>query len=210
MEPTSKLTPATAEKGADPARSPGWATLYAVTIAFVLLVTAVLPAEYGIDVSGAGRLLGLTPMGERKVAAAKIVSAANAAPIAATNPAGATATTVALYSTVTSLPLRHDEIEVKLAPQGQIEYKAVLDAGEFLVFDWDAGGVDVKFDFHGEPSAGPEGAFLTFHKGSASKSGGSLKAPFAGTHGWYWKNATDKNVVIKLRVSGFYTAIKKL
>lgn len=209
MEPTSTSIPASAAKGADPARGPGRATLYAVTIAFVLLVTAVLPVEYGIDVTGAGRLLGLTPMGERKVAAAKILGAANAAPLAATSPAGATAT-VALYSTISSLPLRHDEIEVKLAPQGQIEYKAVLDAGEFLVFDWDAGGVDVKFDFHGEPSAGPEGAFLTFHKGSASKSGGSLKAPFAGTHGWYWKNATDKNVVIKLRVSGFYSAIKKL
>ena len=67
----------------------------------------------------------------------------------------------------------------------------------------------MKFDFHGEPAKGPDGAFLTFHKGTASQSGGSLKAPFTGTHGWYWKNTTDNPVTIKLRVSGFYSEIKK-
>ena len=36
------------------------ATLIAATIAAVLLVTVVLPAEYGVDRTGVGRLLGLT------------------------------------------------------------------------------------------------------------------------------------------------------
>ena len=209
MKHKSSAATDTPKLGNEVSGRPARATLYAVAIAAVLLVTAVLPAEYGIDMTGAGRLLGLTAMGERKVAATRAIGEAKAAPLAPANAAGSPAPTVQ-YSTISTLPLRNDEIEVKLAPKGQIEYKALLAAGEFLVFSWDAGGTEVKFDFHGEPAAGPDGAFLTFHKGTASKSGGSLKAPFTGTHGWYWKNPTDKHVVIKLRVSGFYSEIKRL
>src|SRR5215210_4257140 len=41
-------------------------TLIAAGVAAALLVTVVLPAEYGIDPTGAGRALGLTEMGEIK------------------------------------------------------------------------------------------------------------------------------------------------
>lgn len=41
-------------------------TLLATIIAVALLITVVLPAEYAIDPTGAGRLLGLTEMGEIK------------------------------------------------------------------------------------------------------------------------------------------------
>ena len=184
--------------------TPAKATLWAIAMATVLLVTFVLPAEYGIDLTGAGRMLGLTKMGERKMAAASPASSPVIPPVANKNVAQRTQ-----YSTISTLPLRVDEVDVKLAPKGEIEYKTVLPEGESLVFTWDAGGANLEFDFHGEPPSGPSGAFLSFHKGTASKSGGTLRAPFTGTHGWYWKNLTDKNVVIKLRVSGFYSEIKR-
>ncbi|UWN50052.1 hypothetical protein ASALC70_02270 [Alcanivorax sp. ALC70] len=41
-------------------------TIIAAIVALVLLVTVVMPAEYGIDPTGAGRALGLTEMGEIK------------------------------------------------------------------------------------------------------------------------------------------------
>lgn len=41
-------------------------TIIALGVALAILVTVVLPAEYGIDPTGAGRALGLTPMGETK------------------------------------------------------------------------------------------------------------------------------------------------
>lgn len=41
-------------------------TVLAFVIAMALLVTVVMPAEYGIDPTGAGRVLGLTQMGEIK------------------------------------------------------------------------------------------------------------------------------------------------
>jgi hypothetical protein len=45
-------------------------TLIAAVVAGVLLVTCVLPAEYGVDPTGVGRVLGLTQMGEVKQAMA--------------------------------------------------------------------------------------------------------------------------------------------
>ena len=42
------------------------ATILAVVVAASLLLTAVLPAEYGIDPTGLGRRLGLTQMGRLK------------------------------------------------------------------------------------------------------------------------------------------------
>ncbi|WP_310571366.1 hypothetical protein [Gemmatimonas sp.] len=42
------------------------ATLVAVVVAVAVLITAVLPAEYGVDPTGLGRRLGLTQMGRLK------------------------------------------------------------------------------------------------------------------------------------------------
>ena len=69
----------TSAKSGAGSTNPARATMYSIAIAAVLLVTTVLPAEHGIDWSGAGRVLGLTAMGEKKMAAAKSVDEANAA-----------------------------------------------------------------------------------------------------------------------------------
>ncbi|WP_434478467.1 hypothetical protein [Gemmatimonas sp.] len=45
------------------------ASLVAVVIAAVLVVTAVLPAEYGVDPTGIGRRIGLTQMGRLEAGA---------------------------------------------------------------------------------------------------------------------------------------------
>jgi hypothetical protein len=58
-------------------------TVTAAAIAFVLLITVVLPAEYGIDPTHIGRVLGLTQMGEIKVRLAREAAADQAADDAA-------------------------------------------------------------------------------------------------------------------------------
>ena len=42
-------------------------SLIALSVAVVLTVTVVLPAEYGVDVTGIGSRIGLTQMGRLKV-----------------------------------------------------------------------------------------------------------------------------------------------
>ncbi len=46
-------------------------TIIAVVIATVILITAVLPAEYGIDPTGIGKVIGLVKMGEIKTSLSK-------------------------------------------------------------------------------------------------------------------------------------------
>jgi hypothetical protein len=50
-------------------------TILAIIGAGVLLVTVVMPSEYGIDPTGMGRLLGLTDMGEIKTSLAEEAAA---------------------------------------------------------------------------------------------------------------------------------------
>ena len=61
---------------------------FAIVIASVVVLTCVLPAEYGVDPTGLGRLLGLTPMGQFKRAVAEEVEAARDAQAAADSAAG--------------------------------------------------------------------------------------------------------------------------
>lgn len=189
-----------------PDASPARALLWAIVAAAALLVTVVLPAEYGIDWTGVGRVLGLTSMGEQKVAAAKAAAApAPAVPVTASPGAPP-----AEYAAAARRPLRSDSIDVTLPPNAEVEYKAVLGEGDAIVYQWDAADAKVTFDFHGEPTSGPAGAFLSFEKGIAAKGAGTLKAPFGGTHGWYWRNGTAAPVVIKLTVAGFHSDLKKM
>ncbi len=76
-------------------------TLIAALVAGALLVTVVLPAEYGIDPTRVGRVLGLTQMGEIKVRLAREAAADEAADEAASE-AEATADTIASPPTANS------------------------------------------------------------------------------------------------------------
>jgi hypothetical protein len=45
-------------------------------------------------------------------------------------------------------------------------------------------------------------------KDGIAEDSGSLVAPFAGEHGWYWVNIGDDPVTITLQVSGYYDEMK--
>jgi len=50
-------------------------TIIAFTLAAIILVTVVLPSEYGIDPTGVGKHLGLSKMGEIKISLAQEAAA---------------------------------------------------------------------------------------------------------------------------------------
>lgn len=89
------------------------ATLWAFVVAAALLVTVVLPAEYGIDWIGVGRVLGLTSMGEQKVAAAKAAAAPAVAGAAASTPSAGPVE----YASRANRPLRSDVVDVTRWPR---------------------------------------------------------------------------------------------
>ena len=183
------------------------ATALAVIVAGAILITAVLPAEYGIDPTGIGKGLGLT----------KLSASTNASTASTFLPAAPTATlpsktTVAAPAaqaspatvTKSDVPFRSDAMSLTLQPDEGSEIKAAMRKGEQFVFAWVADGGKVNFDMHGEqPNAGEK--FTSYWKDKQQTSAqGTFVAPFDGTHGWYWRNRGDKPVTVKVKVSGFY------
>lgn len=97
---------------------------------------------------------------------------------------------------------RTETLTLTLAPGKGAEVKADLDAGHGLVFQWTAS-ADVAVDFHGEtPESKRE--FTSFDVEAAQRqAAGTFIAPFAGLHGWYWKNRGQQAVTVTLTVTGF-------
>jgi hypothetical protein len=167
------------------------ATATALVVAAIVLVTAVLPAEYGIDPLGIGRATGLTDL-----------FAAGAGEEAAASPA---TVTPGLTGPVFPRPYewRVDTREFTIAPGTGMEFKYELDRSATMVYSWKATGF-VDYDFHTEPEGKPSSASESFDKGNASQRRGSYTAPYDGIHGWYWENKSNRDVVVTLQTAGFY------
>ncbi len=223
-------------------------TIVAGVASVVILVTIVLPSEYGIDPTRVGSLLGLTPMGEIKMqlaaeAAAEAQVAAAPIPVPVPAPVSPTMTAeqLALVSAleervaaleayitpaapapeaavvappevpvaapaVAASPWR-DEITFTLTPGQGTEYKLVMVAGAVASFEFVVEGGVVNYDQHGEG----EGQAISYGivRGVAGDSG-TMQAPVAGTHGWFFRNRGTTDVVVTLRTGGDYQEMRKL
>ena len=197
-------------------------TLIAIIVAAVLLVTIVLPAEYGVDPTRIGRVLGLTQMGEIKMtlaAEAKKASEAEAAqrnsgqtpvavqpkpaatsqPVAATTPGTATGNNAATKT---------DEMTVTLKPGQGIEIKMEMSKGARVNYEWTTSGGTLNYDAHGDNASK---AFISYKKGAGvTGDAGELVADFDGSHGWFWRNRTAGDVTVTLKTSGEYQSINRV
>jgi len=201
-------------------------TILAAIAALVLLIAVVLPAEYGIDPTGAGRALRLTEMGDIKQqlaaeAAADAAAAAPAALLPATGEAGmatASAAELPVMAAVAAVPKEptqaaapqiewRDEIPLILTPGEGTEIKLKMAQGAKAQYAWVVEGGEVNFDTHGDAP----GKSISYEKGrGVSSDAGVLEAAFTGNHGWYWRNRGQSNVKVILRTRGDYTEIKKM
>ncbi len=184
-------------------------TLLAAVSAAVLLITVVLPAEYGIDPTGIGRVLRLTEMGEIKQQLAAEAEADAAAPTAATAPAPATTATpqvpAPVVEAVQTAPWR-DEMRVTLTPGEGAEIKLRMQEGDKAEYSWVVEGGAVNFDTHGDGG----GRSISYEKGRGVPADeGALVAAFTGNHGWYWRNRGQADVKLVLRTRGTYSDIKR-
>jgi hypothetical protein len=165
----------------------------ALLVAGIILVVAVLPAEYGVDPTGIGRRLGLTAMSD----VAKSVEALGA---------GRTAAAAGGVQTLAPRDRQFQEetVDFTVGPGEFIEYKYRLDKGEALLYSWKATG-PVNVDVHAEPDGAPRGYAESYEKRDrVTQASGTLTAPFSGIHGWYWQNQGKAGVTVTLSSAGFY------
>jgi len=164
----------------------------ALLAAGVILVVAVLPAEYGVDPLGTGRLLGLTAMSDVTKSLASFQTTRGGS--------GSGTPTVAAQER----PYQQETVAFTLAPHDSVEYKYRLDKGEALLYSWKATGL-VNYELHAEPDGAPRGYAESFEKkAAAAEAFGTLTAPFPGIHGWYWENPSSAEVTVTLSAAGFY------
>lgn len=180
----------------------------AVVGAAVVLVAIVLPAEYNIDPTRIGGVLGLTGMSEpTRTLEIKNVIGGNEAyreveipdvgePIPLPNPA---------VSQIKTEPPKTQTVTVTLEPGQETEIKTVLSEAQVILYTWKAEGGEVYTDFHGhEPNTGTNDFVRYEEQQSGTGGNGSLVAPFTGEHGWFWLNISETPVTITLTFSGYY------
>ena len=174
----------------------------AILGAALLLTLFVLPAEYGIDVTGIGRALGLT-----KMASAESDADTEPTPAAADQAAAAVSYAVPEQTKASIAKLtawREDEKTIVLPAHSGAEIKARMKTGDSFQFRWKSDAA-VRMDMHGEPVHAVNDEFTSYWKEKdISSAQGSFIAPFDGTHGWYWRNKSESPVTITVNVSGFY------
>ena len=175
------------------------ATLIAAGVAAVVLTTIVLPAEYGIDPTGIGRSVGLTPMGEAKRQAAAEADAPSA-------PTGADSKALTLdkapAATGAAASAQSGEATLTLQPDEGSEVKATMTVGDEITYEWTTGGPKINFELHGEEHGAAAGDYTSYEKGSSAGAKGTFRAPFDGTHGWYWRNRGKAPITITIKAKG--------
>ncbi|HXG69253.1 MAG TPA: hypothetical protein VNJ04_01430 [Gemmatimonadaceae bacterium] len=201
-------------------------TLLAAAVAIVLLVTVVLPAEYGVDPTRVGRLLGLTPMGKIKVALAREAAVADSveaaarqttaatpmAPSAGTGtlpvPSAARNVPPVVGTPAANSPSSTDVSEIVLRPNEGKEIKLVMRKGARVNYSWGTDRGVVNFDTHADA---PGIKYHGYAKGTGKESDeGVLVAAFDGAHGWFWRNRGRTAVVVTLRTTGDYQGLKRV
>jgi len=177
------------------------ATGVAALIGLLVLITTILPAEYGIDPTGLGHKMGLTVLSQANVTEPKSPEAASSSDNLLSLSAGP------VWKTQNTLS--SDTTTVTLEPDEGLEVKATMNAGDRMVFNWASEGGPVNFDRHGELFNDGDN-FTSYWQGrNEPAANGAFEAPFDGTHGWYWRNRGDETVTIVLQTSGFYDSITK-
>jgi hypothetical protein len=184
------------------------ATGIALVVAAIVLTLVVLPAEYGIDPSGIGERLGLKAMSETE----------NSDPVQEKLPAIAASEGSELPEALSVLDavwkrdaeFRNDEMSLSLKPGEGAEIKALMSVGDRMMFSWTTEGGAVNFDMHGEEMNAGKDEFTSYWKGRNEQAAhGAFVAPFAGTHGWYWRNRGSETVTVKVKTSGYYEKLFK-
>ncbi len=179
-------------------------TMMALAVAGAVLVGLVLPAEYGMDPVGIGRLLGLTEGGRIKMALARAAEETTAV-----EASGVTDSPAATSAVVSGQTWR-DSMTVTLAPGKGIELKLAMRKGQKAIYQWRATSPDVTYNAHGEPPIPTKGLSHSYGRGLSGGEQGDLVAAFDGVHGWFWRNRSAGPVSITLQTRGEYQTLKQI
>ncbi len=166
----------------------------------LVVVGAIMPAEFNSDPLGIGKLTGISRLWAPE---ARGFSGDGAA-----------------LSYASRLPKGSHTVEIPLGAadwkEAAIEYKVAMQPGQSIFYRWTAmtldgapAAVPVEVDMHGHdvPPEGQPETVVDYRKERALSGQGSLTAPIAGIFGWYFRNHAPDPIVIRLEIEGFYMLV---
>ena len=180
-------------------------TIAAVIGAAVIGVGVYLPAEYGIDPTGVGNVLGLTEMGEIKQQLAREAAEDELIHGGGDQSSSLIDNIFGLFvGAAHAQEAWTDTVSFTLEPDAATEIKLVMAAGDVAEYSWVAEGGRINFDLH----AHGDGQSVDYDRGRGATDGaGSVEAPFPGEHGWFWRNRDDADVTVTLQLRGAYSEV---
>lgn len=188
--------------------------IIAILIGGLVLVTAILPAEYNIDPLGAGELFGFSklyaqpsseeiglqnvPLHYKKLTIEESGSGPDVPiPVEVNNPPP-----VEQYS------IREDSDIIVVVPAGKgIEYKFKMLKYGSTKYEWSTDGSILYSDMHGEvllENPPEEEFFESYTEAYSNNMTGTFTAPFEGIHGWYFRNKNKEDVTVSIKLKGQY------
>jgi hypothetical protein len=191
--------------------------IIALIIGAIVLLTAVLPAEYGIDPVGTGKLFGFSKLyqGNEQIENNEIYSSLNfkkikmeklGSPQSVPKPSEADNPPPEVQYSV-----REDTIEVIVPAKKGIEYKFKSLKYGRTKYEWSTDKGIVYIDFHGEvkqENSSKNVFYESYTLAYSNNMAGTLTAPFEGKHGWYFRNETNQDIVVAIRLNGQYELFK--
>ncbi len=111
--------------------------------------------------------------------------------------------------TIAPAKWRTDRIDVPVPAGKGLEYKLTMKKGETVVYNISYGTLadpgKMLSEFHGHtPQVDGVGDLMFYAKTGGTPQSGTFTAPWDGIHGWYLKNDSAADVVVKLELAGFY------
>jgi hypothetical protein len=183
--------------------------LKSIIIAFLIgglvFLIAILPAEYGKDPLGTGKFFGFSKLYKKESA-----NQLNFEKIELKN-IGSKSSVVKPYEANDPAPEKQldviqDSIIVKIPSEKGIEYKFKMLKYGSVKYEWYSQNKEIVFlDFHGEVEQKdpPKNVFYESYTVAYSNNmGGTFTAPFTGKHGWYFKNLSDQEITIIIKLQG--------
>ena len=135
--------------------------LKSVVAAFVAALAAtvlfILPAEFGRDPTGVGRLLGLTLLADNKSSAPEtrltvLIEGKFPEAVGSFDKYEPPLIGLPFSNTDYDIDIQSDDFTIELAPNEQVEYKAIMNRGDMMVFTWTSDAEAIYSDFHADPT----------------------------------------------------------
>lgn len=189
-----------------------------LVIGAIILVGAVLPAEYGIDPTGAGKVLGFSKLyipEDTETSSNTFEGAVSNTyfPLIKLEKAGSDSSVERPIEADNPPPAeqfeqKEDSVQV-IVPAGKgVEFKINMLKYGTMKYEWTTTNREMLyFDFHGEVKQETEVKDVYFESYTMANSNnmvGTFLAPYEGKHGWFFRNNSNTDVVVNLRLKGHY------